>query len=73
MKNTDKIEKLKNLSKLHKDLLSIYNLIEIEQEALDLCCENGRDCHHISALINIILDKFQTTLKTFETITKSEC
>lgn len=70
MKNTDKTDKQSALQKLYKDLPSIYTLIEIEQEALDLCRENEKDCSHIITLTDIILDKFRTTLKNLETISK---
>ncbi len=36
------------LSNIHKELMSVYTLTEIEQEALDLCCENDKDCSHIT-------------------------
>ncbi len=58
----------KKLSKLYKELLSIYTLTEIKQEALNLCLENGKDCTHITIMIDLILNKFKTTLDEFEKI-----
>ncbi len=69
MKNINETKK-PYLEKLYKDLQSIYTLIEIEQEALNTCCENEKDPTHIITLSDIILKKFKTTLKEFEIIAK---
>lgn len=58
----------KTLKELYQDLQSVYTLIEIEQEALDICCENEKDCTHITLLIDMILDKFKITLEKLERI-----
>lgn len=70
MQQTDVTKHSRALSKLHKDFSSIYMLTEIEQEALDLCLENGKDCTHITIMIDLILNKFKTTLDEFEKIIK---
>ena len=64
MQKIGKARYSKKLSKLYKELLSIYTLTEIKQEALNLCLENGKDCTHITIMIDLIL----TTLDEFEKI-----
>ena len=46
MQKIGKARYSKKLSKLYKELLSIYTLTEIKQEALNLCLENGKDCNY---------------------------
>lgn len=65
-----KNKKLKSLPQLYKDFASICTLITISQEALDLCCENEKDCRHITVIIDMILDKLKRTLEEFEKIIK---
>ncbi len=71
MFNTKNADKTKMLFKIYKDLTSIYTLTEIGQEALDLCRENEKNCHHITMLIDIILDKFKRVLNDLESYTKN--
>lgn len=68
MQKIGKARYSKKLSKLYKELLSIYTLTEIKQEALNLCLENGKDCTHITIMIDLILNKFKITLDEFEKI-----
>lgn len=67
----NKFVKNEGLSNIHKELMSVYTLTEIEQEALDLCCENDKDCSHISTIIDLILDKFKRTLDKLEIYIKN--
>lgn len=68
MFKTKKSKNYKTLSKLHKDLSSLYTMTEIEQEAFDLCYQNGKDCGRITCIISLILDKFQLVLKELESM-----
>ncbi len=66
-----KFVKNDSLSNIHKELMSVYTLTEIEQEALDLCCENDKDCSHITTIIDLILDKFKRTIDKLEIYIKN--
>lgn len=66
-----RFSKIKSFKKLYKNLQSIYTLTEIEQEALHLCLENGKDYTHIVVIIDVILDKFKRTLEDFEETVKN--
>ena len=59
-------KELKHLLKLHKKLQALYMLTTLEQEALDLCCQNDKDCSHITIIIDIILEKHKQILDDFE-------
>lgn len=63
-----KTKKSKILPRLYKDLSVLYNMIEVEQEALDLCYLNGRDYGHITCIISVILEKFERVLIEFENL-----
>lgn len=67
----NKFVKNEGLFNIHKELMSVYTLTEIEQEALDLCCENDKDCSHIITIIDLILDKFKRTLDKLEIYIKN--
>ncbi len=68
MYRTKKSKNYKILSRLHKDLSALYNMTEIEQEALDLCYLDGKDYGHITCIISVILEKFQRVLIEFENL-----